>query len=91
MTQKTDDKSSNLPDPAEITKTYAEVAQRASRLITQFMEKKSREGVSAPSDELGVAKAFMDMSSRLMANPYKMAQTQMNMVWITFRCGKTLR
>jgi hypothetical protein len=26
----------------------------------------------------------MDMSSRLMANPYKMAQTQMNMVWDYF-------
>ncbi|MBK7463746.1 MAG: class I poly(R)-hydroxyalkanoic acid synthase [Betaproteobacteria bacterium] len=84
MTQKTEEKSSDMPDPAEITKTYAEVAQRASRLITQFMEKKAKEGVSAPTDELGVAKAFMDMSSRLMANPYKMAQTQMNMVWDYF-------
>jgi hypothetical protein len=29
-----------MPNPAEMAKTYAEVAQRASRLITQFMEKK---------------------------------------------------
>ena len=69
MTQQTEDKYADLPDPAEITKTYAEVAQRASRLITHFMEKKAKEGVSTPSDELGVAKAFMDMSSRLMAGP----------------------
>jgi polyhydroxyalkanoate synthase len=32
----------NLPNPAEMAKTYAEVAQRASRLITQFMEKKGQ-------------------------------------------------
>ncbi|QRM18300.1 class I poly(R)-hydroxyalkanoic acid synthase [Dechloromonas sp. TW-R-39-2] len=84
MSQQTEDQGMNLPNPAEIAKTYAEVAQRASRLITQFMEKKAKDGVNAPSDELGVAKAFMDLSSRLMANPYKMAQTQMNMMWDYF-------
>ena len=84
MSQQTVDKAGNLPDPAEMAKTYAEVAQRASRLLTQFMEKKAKEGASAPTDELGVAKAFMDLTSRLMANPYKLAQTQMNMMWDYF-------
>ena len=73
-----------------MAKTYAEVAQRASRLITQFMEKKAKDGVNAPSDELGVAKAFMDLSARLLANPYKLAQTQMNMMWDYFSCGRTV-
>ncbi|MBW7902812.1 MAG: class I poly(R)-hydroxyalkanoic acid synthase [Rhodocyclaceae bacterium] len=74
----------HLPNPADVAKTYAEVAQRASRLLTQFMEKKAREGVAAPGDELGVAKAYMDLSARLLANPYKLAQTQMNMMWDYF-------
>jgi polyhydroxyalkanoate synthase len=84
MSQQNENQGMNLPNPAEMAKTYAEVAQRASRLITQFMEKKAKEGVEAPADELGVAKAFMDLSSRLLANPYKMAQTQMNMMWDYF-------
>ncbi|MDE2442184.1 MAG: class I poly(R)-hydroxyalkanoic acid synthase, partial [Betaproteobacteria bacterium] len=84
MPQQTENQGMNLPNPAEMAKTYAEVAQRASRVITQFMEKKAKEGVDAPADELGVAKAFMDLSARLMANPYKMAQTQMNMMWDYF-------
>ncbi|OMG56236.1 class I poly(R)-hydroxyalkanoic acid synthase [Azonexus hydrophilus] len=84
MSQQTEDKGVNLPDPAEMAKTYAEVAQRASRIITQYMEKKAKDGVEAPADELGVAKAFMDLSARLMANPYKLAQTQMNMMWDYF-------
>ncbi|TXT23813.1 MAG: polyhydroxyalkanoate synthase, partial [Rhodocyclaceae bacterium] len=84
MSQQTENQGMNLPNPAEMAKTYAEVAQRASRLITQFMEKKAKDGVNAPADELGVAKAFMDLSSRLLANPYKMAQTQMNMMWDYF-------
>ena len=82
MSQAEQDKT--LPNPADVAKTYAEVAQRASRLITQFMEKKAKDGVSAPSDEMGVAKAYMDLSARLLANPYKLAQTQMNMMWDYF-------
>ena len=78
------EKDKTLPNPAEVAKAYAEVAQRASRLLTQFMEKKAKDGVSAPSDEMGVAKAYMDLSSRLLANPYKLAQTQMNMMWDYF-------
>ena len=84
MSQQTEDQGLNLPNPAELAKTYAEVAQRASRVITHYMEKKAKDGVEAPADELGVAKAFMDLSARLMANPYKMAQTQMNMMWDYF-------
>ena len=84
MSQQTVDKTGNLPNPAEMAKTYAEVAQRASRLITQFVEKKAREGVSAPSDDLGVAQAFQDLSARLLADPFKLAQTQMSMMWDYF-------
>ena len=84
MSQKTEEVGNNLPNPAEMAKTYAEVAQRASRLIGQFMEKKAQTGVDVPADELGVARAFMDLSARLLANPYKLAQTQMNMMWDYF-------
>ena len=84
MSQQAEEQGINLPNPAEMAKTYAEVAQRASRIITQFMEKKAKDGVTPPSDEMGIAKAFMDLSARLMANPYKLAQAQMNMMWDYF-------
>ncbi|MCF8177945.1 MAG: hypothetical protein K9J74_05515 [Sulfuritalea sp.] len=73
-----------IPDPKEIAKTYAEVAQRASHLITAHMKRQVKNGVSAPSDELGIAQAFMDMMAKMLANPYKMAQAQMNLVWDYF-------
>jgi polyhydroxyalkanoate synthase len=73
-----------LPDPKEIAKTYAEVAQRASNLITDHMKRQMKKGVSAPSDDLGIAQAFMDMMAKMLANPYKLAQAQMNLVWDYF-------
>jgi len=73
-----------LPDPKEIAKTYAEVAQRASNLITDHLKRQMKKGVSAPSDDLGIAQAFMDMMAKMLANPYKLAQAQMNLVWDYF-------
>ncbi len=73
-----------LPDPHEVAQTYAEVAQRASKLLTEHMHRQLARGITAPTDELGVAQAFMDMMAKLMANPYKLAQAQMNLVWDYF-------
>ena len=73
-----------LPDPQEIAVTYAEVASRASKLLTDHVHRQLEKGIAAPVDELGIAQAFMDMMSKMLANPYKLAQTQMNLVWDYF-------
>jgi polyhydroxyalkanoate synthase len=73
-----------LPDPKEVAKTYAEVAQRASNLINEHMRRQMKHGIAAQTDELGIAQAFMDMTAKLLANPYKLAQAQMNLVWDYF-------
>lgn len=79
-----DNKQPALPDPQEVAVTYAEVAQRASKLITAHMQRQMKKGVTPPQDELGIAQAFMDMMAKMLANPYQMAQTQMNLVWDYF-------
>ncbi len=83
MTQTTTEKPA-LPDPQEVAKTYAEVAQRASKLITDHVKRQARHGITPPQDELGVAQAFMDMMAKMLANPYQLAQAQMNLVWDYF-------
>ncbi len=73
-----------FPDPKEVAKAYAEVAERASKLISEHMQRQMKNGVTMPTDEMGIARAFMDMSAKLMANPYKVAQAQMNLMWNYF-------
>src|SRR5574343_405243 len=75
---------SELPDAKEIAKTFSEVAQRASKLLADHMQKQLQNGLTPPADELGIAQAFMDMMGKLMANPYRLAQAQMNLVWDYF-------
>ena len=81
---KEESKTPQLPDPKEIAKTYAEVAQRASKLISEHMQRQMKKGLAAPQDELGIAQAFMDMMAKMLDNPYKLAQAQMNLVWDYF-------
>ncbi|MRD72098.1 class I poly(R)-hydroxyalkanoic acid synthase [Rhodocyclus tenuis] len=68
-------------DLANVANIYAEVAQRSARLLTRYLDRHARHGVSAASDDVGVAKAFMDLSAHFLAHPFKLAQTQMNMMW----------
>ncbi len=73
-----------LPDPQEMARIYGEVASRASRLIAEHLQRQMKQDFRAPTDELGIAQAFMDMTAQLLSNPYKLAQAQMNLVWDYF-------
>jgi len=69
----------SAPHPAEVAKVFGEVAERSSNVLGDFLKRHaSGKGVSF-SDELGIAKAFMDMWAKLAANPMALAQAQMNM------------
>ncbi len=77
--------SQTKDDAAQDTaRTYAEIAARASKLLTEHAERQLRRGIAPPEDELGVAKAFMDMMAKLLSNPYQLAVAQMNLVWDYF-------
>ena len=71
-----DTPKTDLPDPQEVAKTYAQVAERASKLLGDHVQRQLKRGITPPADELGIAQAFMDMTSRLLSNPYKLAQAQ---------------
>ncbi len=84
MSQAAETEQPTLPDPQEIAKTYAEVAERASKVLQAHIQRQIAKGISPPQDELGIAQAFMDMMAKLLANPYQIAQAQMNLVWDYF-------
>ncbi len=64
-----------LPDPALVTRTMAEVAERGQRIVGDFL-KRQAEGGSSP-DPLNLGGAFMEMTARLMANPARLVQAQL--------------
>jgi polyhydroxyalkanoate synthase len=59
-----------------------EVAERASRILQEFGQKQLQSTLaSAVKDELGIAKAYMDLYSRLLMDPSALAAASVNF-WI---------
>jgi polyhydroxyalkanoate synthase len=70
-----------LPAPLESARNYASMAQHASRLLAGYLQRLTRNsGVAFSPEGLAVAKACMDLSVRLLVNPYRLAQAQMEVV-----------
>ncbi len=63
-----------LPDPAVITRSMADVAERSQRIVSEWLRRQSP-GQSNP-DPLNIGAAFAEMTAKLMANPGKLMQAQ---------------
>ena len=74
----------SVPNQQSLANTYAEVALRATKLITEHIQRQMQKGITPPADDLGVLQAFADMFSKVLANPQKLAQAQMKLAWDYF-------
>ncbi len=67
--------------PEELARVYHEVAERSARILGEFSQRHVANSISAAvSDELGIAKAYMELYSRMLSNPYALASFSMNMM-----------
>ncbi len=69
------------PDPAESARVFAEVAERSGRIMGEFLQRQAGGQGVATSDEFGIARAFMDLYARMLAEPWKLAEMQTKMFW----------
>ena len=74
-TQTPDGGNFKLPDPAEVGRSMADIAERSQRLVSDWLRRQHDDG--APGlDPLNISGAFMEMTARLMTNPAKLMQAQ---------------
>ena len=67
-----------LPDPALVTRTMSEVAERGQRIVSDFLKRQSAEGGNPGNpDPLGIGSAFLEMTTRMMSNPARLVQAQL--------------
>jgi len=66
-------------ETAELAKIAQTVAERSSRILGEFAQKQTESLSSAMRDEMGIAKAFMDLYGRLAADPALFASMSMNL------------
>ncbi|MEO3429858.1 class I poly(R)-hydroxyalkanoic acid synthase [Pelagibius sp. CAU 1746] len=69
-----------LPDPVEISKSMARIAERSQKLVAEFLSRQDpQSGTPAAMDPLNIGAAFMEMTHRMMADPAKLVQAQMTL------------
>ena len=65
-----------LPDPAELGRSMADIAERSQRIVGEWLKRQADEGPGTP-DPLNIGRAFLEMTARLIANPAKLMQAQL--------------
>src|SRR4051812_37489020 len=69
------------PEPEQLAKVLHEVAERSSKILGDFAASQKESLSAAVRDEMGIAKAFMDLYGRMAADPALMASVSVNW-WI---------
>jgi poly[(R)-3-hydroxyalkanoate] polymerase subunit PhaC len=69
-----------MPDPVEISKSVANIAERSQKLVAEFLARQQEEGTApATMDPMNIGAAFMEMTHRMISDPAKLVQAQMNL------------
>jgi polyhydroxyalkanoate synthase subunit PhaC len=73
-----------LPDPAELSRQaaqqMAEIAEKSQRLVADFLSRQGKEaggeeGIGV-ADPMAIGSAFLEMTTRMMADPARLAEAQ---------------
>jgi polyhydroxyalkanoate synthase len=68
-------------DPIALTESFASAADKGAKLLGDFLARHAAGGPSVVADEFGLTKAFLEVAAKIMSNPYRLAETQMNLWW----------
>jgi polyhydroxyalkanoate synthase len=73
------DRDVKIPDPLEMSRMMTRIAEQSQRLVADFLAKQAEMPGIGMSDPLNIGQAFFDMTARLMANPAKLVEAQINL------------
>jgi polyhydroxyalkanoate synthase subunit PhaC len=73
-----------LPDPVELSRAMARIAEQSQRLVADFLQRQAGGGTVEPvspgmSDPLNIGKAFLEMTARMMSDPAKLVEAQVSL------------
>ena len=68
-------------DPIALTESFASAADKGAKLLGDFLARQTVKGPSPVTDEFGLTKAFLEVAAKMLSNPIRLAETQMNLWW----------
>ncbi len=68
-------------DESQISETMADIAERSQRLVQEFLNKQAQPGSKSVGmeDPLNIGSAFLEMTTKMMTQPHKMVEANMNL------------
>jgi polyhydroxyalkanoate synthase len=68
-------------DKSQISETMADIAERSQRLVQEFLNRHSEPGKASVGidDPLNIGSAFLEMTTKMMTQPHKMVEANMNL------------
>jgi polyhydroxyalkanoate synthase len=63
-----------LPDAAAVGRSMADIAERSQRIVTEWLKRQG--SAEHATDPLNIGRAFLEMTTQLMANPARLVQAQ---------------
>jgi len=66
-------------DPLKLAESLAAAAEKSAKLISDFAARNAGKQAAVASDELGLGKAFMELAAKMLTNPVRLAEGQMNL------------
>ncbi|MFO1056973.1 MAG: class I poly(R)-hydroxyalkanoic acid synthase [Dongiaceae bacterium] len=70
-----------LPDPVELSRAMASIAERSQRLVLDFVGRQQANGGNGlgMGDPLNIGQAFLDLTARMMADPARLVEAQFSL------------
>jgi poly[(R)-3-hydroxyalkanoate] polymerase subunit PhaC len=66
-------------DPAQLAHLYADIAQKSGQLVSQYLKNGKNGAAPAVADELGIAQAFFQAWTKLLTDPFKLAEANLKL------------
>ena len=68
-----------MPDPIEMSQSLTRLAERGQKLVTEFLERQAASKDGGPIDKLNIGGAFFEMTARMLADPARLMQAQLQL------------
>ena len=74
------DPNVKLPDPATMAASMSAIAESSQKLLMDFLSRQAEQnGDKGSLDPLNIGSAFLEMTTRMMADPGRLVEAQMNL------------
>ena len=66
-------------DPVQLAESLASAAEKSAKLMGDFASRNAGKQAAVASDELGLGKAFMELAAKMLTNPARIAEGQLDL------------